>query len=144
MRKIGTRNGVEHHFSVGAILKRDNKGVIEYLLIDRTQVPLGWACIAGHVDEGEDSLIALDKEVREEAGLRVTKHDRLIHRDFVEWNKCKEDKSHEWDVYAVEYAGELTIDLREAKNWGWFSVEKLKTMQLEPVWEYFFKKLQFI
>jgi len=144
MKKIGKRNEVEHHFASGAIIKRDNKGVVEYLMIDRTQIPLGWACPAGHVDDGEDSLIALDREVREETGLRVTKHDRLIHHDFVEWNKCKDNLSHEWDVYEIEYAGELTVDLREAKSWGWFSAEKLKEMKLEPVWEYFLKKLQIL
>jgi len=142
--KIGTRNGVEHHFSVGAIIKRENKGVVEYLMMDRAQIPFGWACSAGHLDSGEDSLIALDREVKEETGLRITKHNRLIHRDFLEWNKCKYGMGHEWDVYEIEYSGEVQIEAKESKNWGWFSVEKLKNMNLEPVWEYFLKKLQIL
>ena len=37
------------HFSVGAVIESGGK----YLLIDRDMEPLGFAGIAGHVDEGE-------------------------------------------------------------------------------------------
>ena len=45
------------HFSVGALIEKDNK----YLLIDRATPPLGFAGIAGHIEEGEKLTLILIK-----------------------------------------------------------------------------------
>jgi len=53
--------GKEMHYSVGALVKKEDK----YLLIDRMNPPLGFAGLAGHIDEGEDAVNALKREVEE-------------------------------------------------------------------------------
>ena len=50
-----SKDGKLMHYSVGALIKKDGK----YLLIDRVKPPLGFAGIAGHIDEGEDEIKAL-------------------------------------------------------------------------------------
>jgi len=130
-------------YAVGAIITRTKEGVVEYLLIDRVQIPLGWACVAGHVDEGEDSLTAMKREVKEESGLDVTGQVKVISEE-VKFNICKHGHHHTWDVYVVEWEGDLKVDSHEAKDHGWFSVEQIKKLELEPVWKYFFEKLKIL
>lgn len=144
MNKIGNKDGKEIHYSVGAIISREINGKKQYLMIDRRQIPYGWACIAGHIDEGDDSEIALIREVKEEANLKVTKSEKVIENEYIEWNKCKTGQPHEWDVYQVDVEGELQIDEREAKTWAWISVEEMRNRTLEPVWKYFFEKLKIL
>ena len=38
----------------------------------------------------------------------------------------------------------IIIDKDEAKVMKWFTVEEIKNIQLEEVWEYWFKKLKII
>jgi len=132
------------HFSVGAIITRKKNNKTEYLLIDRKKPPLGWACVAGHIDEGDDSIKTLKKEVKEESGFDVTFYDPVILGEFIPWNKCRENFPHEWDVYKVEVEGELKVEKKEAKDFGWFTVEKIKELDLELVWKYFFEKLKIL
>jgi ADP-ribose pyrophosphatase YjhB (NUDIX family) len=69
--KLGkSKNGKQMHYSVGAVIKRDGK----YLLIDRKKPPLGFAGVAGHIDEGEDEIQALFREVEEESGLKIKEY----------------------------------------------------------------------
>lgn len=122
------------HKSVGAIITND-KG--EILMIDRVKKPYGWACPAGHVDDGETPEDAMVREVREETGLDVREYE-LAHHEFVEWNTCSRDvRGHDWYVFVVKsYTGEVDIEKEEAKNYQWISPEKLETLQLENVWQF--------
>ena len=47
------KNGQPMHYSVGALIKKEDK----YLLIDRVKPPLGFAGLAGHIDEGESKIL---------------------------------------------------------------------------------------
>lgn len=138
-----TRNHTDKktmHYSVGALIRRDNK----LLLIDRAIEPFGCACIAGHVDEGEDVVTALQREVFEESGLTVTKH-RLIAEEELDWNWCSKGvRSHYWYVFECEVAGTLTQNKRETRSIGWYTEDEIQKLQLEPVWKYWFEKLHIL
>ena len=59
--KAGTsKSGKPMHYSVGAIIKKDDK----YLLLDRVKPPFGFASVAGHIDEGEDEITTLKREIK--------------------------------------------------------------------------------
>ncbi len=128
---------MKKHFSVGAVIKDGDR----YLLIDRVKPPLGWAGVAGHMDEGEEPLAALKREVKEEVGLEVTSAELLIE-EFVEWNECSQGvHGHYWYVYDCQVKGNPQGAKSEVKNFGWYNKNELKHLKLEPVWKHWFEKL---
>jgi 8-oxo-dGTP pyrophosphatase MutT (NUDIX family) len=134
------RDGKVFHFSVGAVVKLDGK----YLLIDRAIAPFGFAGVAGHVDDGETAEQTLVREVEEEVGLKITAQ-KLIFEEFVDWNWCaKGITGHFWYLFDCEVSGEIKHNFRETKSVGWYSQDEIKKLKLEPVWNYWFKKLGII
>ncbi len=129
------------HFSVGALIEKDGK----YLLIDRMNPPFGFAGIGGHVDEGEeDTIKALKREVKEESGLTATKCT-LVCEEEIPGNFCKRGiNTHYWYLYKCETTGEVVQNTKETKSIGWYSPAEMKKLELEPVWDYWFKKLEII
>lgn len=135
-----TAEGELLHFSVGAVIRKNGK----YLLIDRAIPPLGFAGIAGHIDEGENEEQAIIRETREEVGLELISKS-LLFEEELDWNWCNKGvNSHYWYLFQCEVAGEINRSKGEAKAAGWFTKEEIKKLKLEPVWEYWFKKLNII
>lgn len=128
------------HYSVGAIIRQGDK----YLLIDRAQIPYGFACPAGHIDEGEDEITTLKREIEEEVGLKIKSYKLLIEEE-AQNNICTKGVNiHYWRVYSCEAEGEVHRNYRETKSAGWFTMEEIRKLKLEPVWEIWFKKLKMI
>ncbi len=139
-KKGETRDGKLMHFSAGVLIEQDGK----YLLIDRTTPPFGFAGVAGHIDEGEDERQAAMREVKEETGLEAS-DTRLLFKEELDWNWCNKGvDSHYWYLFECSVSGEIKRSEREAKSVGWYSKDEIKTLKLEPVWEYWFKKLNII
>ncbi|MDD2758035.1 MAG: NUDIX domain-containing protein [Patescibacteria group bacterium] len=135
-----SKEGHLMHYSSSAIIKRDGK----ILMIDRTIAPLGFACPAGHLEEGETPDEALYREVEEETGLKIKKCKFLIEEE-VDGNICSRGVAvHYWYVYECECAGEPKLFPAEEKSIGWYTPEQIKTMTLEPVWDYWLKKFKVI
>ncbi len=132
------------HFSVGAIIK-NKEG--KYLLIDRLKPPFGFACPAGHVDEGEDWETAIIREVTEETGL-VTVSVKQIGFDYdsdIPQEKCSRGIGyHLWNFYEVETTGNLIFKYDEVKSIDWYTPEQIKELHLESVWDFVFKRLEII
>ncbi|HBP01092.1 MAG: 2-dehydropantoate 2-reductase [Candidatus Moranbacteria bacterium GW2011_GWE1_49_15] len=129
------------HKSSGAII-RNEKG--EILMLERKKFPFGWACPAGHVDEGESFENAMIREVKEETNISIKKY-KLIVAEFVDWNECSRGiMGHDWSLFeAIEWEGEA-VSNSESKNMKWVSVGEIGKMELEPVWRYWFEKLKII
>ncbi len=129
------------HLSVGAIIKKDDK----YLLVDRKKFPPGWACPAGHVDEGETPEQAMIREVEEETGLTVKKYKLILHEYSAE-NICSRGvKGHDFFVYEITaWQGGVRLNKEEHLNISWFTAEEMKKLKLEPVWHDWLLKLHII
>lgn len=128
------------HYTVGAIIKKNGK----YLMIERAFFPLGFAGIAGHVDYGENAEHAIVREVREESGLKVTKH-RLVLEEEIVGNRCIMGISvHRWYVFDCEVGGRIKRNFFEDKSIGWYSASEIKKLKLEPVWKRTLKELKII
>ncbi len=113
-------------------------------MINRVNIPLGWACVAGHIEKGESPEEALKCEVKEEVNLDLKKFNLLITED-VPWNNCKKHKGHNWQVYeALEWIGEEKINKKEMFDMKWVKINELKKLKLEKVWKYWFKKLKIV
>lgn len=140
------------HTSVGAIIK-NKEGKI--LMIDRAAFPYGWACPAGHMNQGETPEQALIREIKEEVNLDI-KNPKLLFHQFIDWNKCvKGIKGHDWYVYEIgDWSEEVERSKRETKDIGWFSVKEIRNLlassltsrsgELEEIWKYWFEKLRII
>jgi ADP-ribose pyrophosphatase YjhB (NUDIX family) len=132
--------GAPMHYSVGALIEREGK----YLLIDRKNPPLGFAGLAGHVDQGESPETAIAREVKEESGLEVV-YSELLYEEEVEGNECARGVSvHFWYLFRCDTTGEPVLDEEEAKSMKWYAAEELARLSLEPVWRHWFEKLQLI
>lgn len=139
-REGKSKKGKKIHYSVGALIEKDGK----YLLIDRANPPFGFAGLAGHIDEGETEIEALFREVQEESGLKVEKY-KLLFEEEVGWNECSKGvRGHYWYLFKCEVSGEIKMDSSEEKSIGWLSKEQIADLKLEPVWEYWFRKLEII
>lgn len=136
--KIGiSKEGKPMHYSVGALIKKGDK----YLLIDRMKPPYGFASLAGHIDEGENSEQALLREVKEESGLNVLNY-KLLCEEEINWNWCRRDVGvHYWYLYECEVEGDIKENKQETKSIGWFSKSEINQLSLEKVWAYWFKKI---
>ena len=134
------KNGQPIHYSVGALIREGEK----YFLIDRAVPPLGFAGVAGHVDENESSEEALMREVEEESGFKIQNH-KLLFEEELDWNWCSKGvNSHYWYLFDCQVSGELKRSERETKSVGWYNADEIKKLTLEPVWDYWFKKLKII
>lgn len=138
--KEGMINGQAVHYSVGAVVCREG----EYLLIDRNVPPLGFASVAGHVDAGETPEEALVREVKEESGLEVITRALLLE-ELAPDNPCMKGMTqHYWYVYNCEVAGELRQNIEETKSIGWYTIEQLRSLPFEPIWQYWFTQLHIL
>lgn len=128
------------HYSVGAIIKREGK----ILLIDRATPPYGFACVAGHIDEGEDKAQALRREILEESGLELEEH-QLVAEEERDGNWCGRGiQSHYWYVFECQISGRIKAQKSEVRSIGWYRPEEIRQLTLEPVWLYWLTKLSII
>lgn len=135
-----SKNGDPMHYSAGALIKDGDK----YLLIDRATPPFGFAGVAGHVDEGEIPEQAIAREVAEEVGLQV-EQSKLLFEEELDWNLCNKGvENHYWYLFECQVSGELARSERETKSARWYTADEIKELTLEPVWEYWFKKIKII
>ncbi len=139
--KTSVINGKTIHYSVGVIITDEQQRL---LLIDRATPPFGLAGVAGHVDEGEEPLEALVREVGEEVGLGL-KVPKLLLDEFIDWNWCGGGiMGHYWYLYSGTVVGEPTIQPVGVNSVGWYGREELQGLKFEPVWEYWLKKLGYL
>ena len=136
-----SRDGQPMHYAVGAVIKQEGK----FLLIDRAIFPYGFAGVAGHVDEGESPEEAVRREIREEMGLTLD-GNVLIHEEELAWTyPCSRGIFvHYWHMYACSVSGMPAPSIREVKSFGWFGLEEVKNLPLEPIWEYVMKTLKLL
>ena len=109
--------------SVGVIAK-DSKGRI--LLIERKIFPFGWAPPSGHCD-GQTYPIACFNEFEEETGLKVVGAPRPVTLfKSKKYFKCRRGgEYHNWQIFEVDWKGELKPNRDETKNAEWFTIEEI-------------------
>jgi len=133
------------HFSVGAIIKKQNK----ILIIDRKLPPPGLAGVAGHIEEKESPLQTLEREIKEESGLILVSHKFLFKKLIPQKEDCVfKAKKHKWYVYECKCSGELKPSKKEVNSINYLTIKQIKKLyqqkKLEYPWLIIFKKLKII
>jgi len=141
--KLGkSSDGREMHYSAGVIVECNGK----YLMLDRENPPPGFACPAGHVDEDEEPKVAAIREVFEETGIKLEDIEFICEEeiDSFEISQCQ-NLPHYWYLYKVSVASEdFVLNKEEEKSLAWYTIDEIKKLNLEEVWEYLFEKLKII
>ena len=138
--KLRIVNDKPTHYTVGAIIEKDNK----YLLIDRALPPYGWAGIAGHIGDDENPDDAIIRKVLEESNLDVINRYLLLE-EIIPWNTCRDDiDQHHWFLYNCLTEGKVNPNPDGIKSFQWAFKEEISKLNLEPVWDYLFRKLNII
>lgn len=139
--KIGkSKDGHIMHYSVGAIIKREDK----ILMIDRAIFPPGFACLAGHIEAGENPEDALIREISEESGLKLIS-SQLLCEEEVDPNLCSRGVPiHYWYVYECVCEGNSVLFPTEEKSIDWYTVAEIKQLDLEPIWRRWLTELKYI
>src|SRR5689334_23150018 len=104
-----------NHTSAGVVVVRDE----QLLLIERQKIPWGYACPAGHVEDGEEYVAAAKRELQEETGLIAVTLD-VLYAGTVD-NPCRRPGGtwHYWRFYqATAVTGELIHNQDEVKKIG--------------------------
>jgi ADP-ribose pyrophosphatase YjhB (NUDIX family) len=116
-----------NHTSAGIILLSPDK---QSLFIQRRQkFPWGWACPAGHVDEGETYIRAAIRELKEETGLAAGDDIHLVLEADVD-NQCRRPNGswHHWRVYQASASGLVIENQEEAQGAGWYPLTKVQEL----------------
>ncbi len=140
-RKIGqSSDDREMHYSAGVIVEYKGK----YLMMDRKNIPYGFACPGGHIDEGEVPKETALREVFEETGIKLQDVD-FVCEEEVPWNYCRNATVHYWYLFKGKAPSEkISINEEEAKSLKWYNPEEIKKLEVEPVWKYWLEKLKII
>lgn len=113
--------------SVG-VIARNGQGKI--LVVERKKFPFGYAPPAGHCD-GDQYPVACFKEFRQETGLEIVgaPKPRPLIKNARTNNQCRRGGLyHLWQVFEVEWKGDLQPSLDETKWVSWMSVEEIRIL----------------
>ena len=135
----------EQHFSVGAIIQKNNK----ILIIERNLPPKGFAGMAGHIDENEAPEQALAREIKEETNLNLLSKKLLFKKRIIQKEDCvSKSKIHRWYLYKCAVSGEIKPAKKEVKSIRFMTRKQIKKLykekRLEYAWVIIFKKLKII
>jgi len=111
-----------HTIVVGALIRNVEGGI---LLIRHPR--RGWEFPQGRVEEGEDVCAALQREIMEEAGVKV-----LPGPLAAVWSKLSSPPAIIFNFLAIYLEGDLRVS-DESVELGWFPPEKALAMVAHPV-----------
>lgn len=127
-----------------AIIEKDNEILLGMKPKNVGPYPNTWHLLGGGVNEGEDLIAAVKREVLEEGNIEIDNIELVSVDEDEALNKNNELTHYVFNVYKCRYKdGELRPgdDIVELK---WFPLNELKNIPLASPSIKLFKKLKFI
>ncbi len=89
-------------------------------------MPNKWALVGGGVDEGEEPIEAVEREIKEETGLEINK--------FIEKFVLQRKEDSVEHMFIAKYDGKNNdVELNdEHQDYKWFDVNKLSKLDAVP------------
>lgn len=145
--------------SVGVIFERDGRYLVFFRRLSKPIPtsngvvvfgPIGWAGVAGHLDD-DSPMVAARREAREEVGVEISFIELVLGPETIRGG-CKRDNyyAHEWYVYrALKWEGEPHIgEPDKHSDLRWVTLGELQRIffneSCDPAWFYIFLKLGLI
>lgn len=126
------------HVVVG-IIKKDNP--LSYLLVsskrDFGEFTGFYYPAGGHIEDGEDEITALKREIKEELGLDVMGTEKIVDTD----GDIKDQKTS-WYFCEVNNF-DFVVDNEELRDSGFFTKEEIEKMNIWPATKAIFEKYIF-
>ncbi|HYD35449.1 MAG TPA: nucleoside triphosphatase NudI [Vitreimonas sp.] len=118
---------------VGIIKNKDNKYLLCKMAEDHGVYPGEWGLIGGGVDEGEDIKMALVREIKEEAGLKVLEMKPLFFGEDRKVKKLRQGGEEEqyliYLLFEVITEGEVVLN-DEWEEYQWLSATEIAELNL--------------
>ena len=115
---------------VALVLARNSEGklLLQHRDGNTTHKPNRWAFFGGHIEEGEESVIAAVREFQEELGVVIQNPVHILTICFAEQEGLVE--KHFFVIDLNESAESLRARQTEGDGLGWFSLEEVKTLDM--------------
>lgn len=130
------------HVVVGIISRLNNQDEKEHLLAsskrDFGQFSGFYYPPGGHLEEDEDEVTALAREIREELGVIVNPINKLAETE----SDIKNQITHWWRC-ELDDGQKLVIDKTEIADAGWFTKKQMSKMDIWPATKKFFDEYIF-
>ena len=98
----------------------------KYLLVRRNsatyQTKGSWDIVGGRIEPGTELMSNLEREVREETGLRIVSEPKLIAAQDIMPNA---EKHVVRLTYIADAEGDVTLDTNENVEYAWLSAEEI-------------------
>lgn len=121
--------------SVGIVIIARNTNRI--LLLHRSTKPIVWSLLSGKIEEGEDILEALKREIEEEIRIDPNTIEGI---KFLGSNKFNQKLFHLFIGFVDEEFEIPNLKLDENDDYGWFNKNELPT-PIHERWPYTFKMI---
>ena len=106
-------------YAVGALIFNEKR---EYLVLKRNPLRyVGWGLVKGGIDEGENALQALEREIMEEIGVQISL-ERVIDLEYKSayYDNTKQQVGLvEWFMVLIKEKTPLELQLEEWVDYKW-------------------------
>lgn len=136
---------MKYRIIVSALIEKDGKYLFGKKPKDIGPYPNTYHLLGGGVNPEEESLEeAVQREIREEAGITLKNIQRMSFDEEYAQNKHREVVHYLFHVYKAEYASGELLPGDDIEELIWLSREDIKTVPLPTPSEKFFTELGWI
>ena len=124
------KNGEYWHESEGVFI-RNPEG--KFLFFERLIFPFALTVPSGHVDTGEDALVAAKRETNEEVGIKVDKLIEIATEDIIGDSCRRGADAHRWHAYLLSLSKNINVEVREkheGKKPVWLTLDEALQKEL--------------